>query len=242
IAAGGEKNFGKSTPIGYIGILENMRIDPDGIKIAGLILALAIALWTGGTLFGRLSVQWTAVVVLLFGLFALSFFRDPERDVPSEKGTVISAADGVVIDASRVPVEEFGPEGAMRIAVFMSVFNVHVNRCPVEGRVIAVRHYPGKKLSAYNKRAEYENEHGDTDLDTPEGPVRIRQIAGLIARRVVTRVQEGDELHAGDRIGLIRFGSRVDVFLPVTYEPAVRPGDHVRAGETVIARIRTESR
>ncbi len=219
-----------------------MRIDPDGIKIAGLIFVLAIALWTGGALFGRLSVQWAAVVVLLFGLFALSFFRDPERDAPSEKGAVISAADGVVIDASRAPVEEFGPEGAMRIAVFMSVFNVHVNRSPVEGRVIAVRHYPGKKLSAYNKRAEYENEHGDTDLDTPEGPVRIRQIAGLIARRVVTRVQEGDELHAGDRIGLIRFGSRVDVFLPVTYEPAVKPGDHVRAGETVIARIRTESR
>ena len=183
-----------------------------------------------------------AVVALLFGLFALSFFRDPDRDAPTEKGAVISAADGVVIDTSRVPLEEFGPEGALRIAVFMNVFNVHVNRSPVEGRVVSVRHYPGKKLSAYNKRAEYENEHGDTDLETPLGPVRIRQIAGLIARRVVTRVRAGDELHPGDRIGLIRFGSRVDVFLPVTYNPAVKPGDHVQAGETVIARLRMESR
>jgi phosphatidylserine decarboxylase len=243
ISAGGDENkFGKSTPNGYIGVLADMKIDPDGIKIAGLLLALAIILWTGGTLTGRVAVQWTAVAALVVGLFAMSFFRDPDRDTPEERGAVISAADGVVIDASRVPAEGFGPEGAMRIAVFMSVFNVHVNRSPVEGRVVSVRHYPGKKLSAYNKRAEYENEHGDTDLDTPAGKVRVRQIAGLIARRVVTRVKEGDELDPGDRIGLIRFGSRVDVFLPVAYEPVVKPGDHVRAGETVIARIRTESR
>lgn len=219
-----------------------MKIDPDGIRIAGLLLTLAIILWTGGVLTGRPVIQWTAVATLLLGLFAMSFFRDPTRETPDEKGSAISAADGVVIDASRVTENGFGPEGALRIAVFMNVFNVHVNRSPVEGRVIAVRHYPGKKLSAYNKRAEYENEHGDTDLETPDGPVRIRQIAGLVARRVVTRVQEGDELHPGDRIGLIRFGSRVDVFLPVTYEPAVKPGDHVRAGETVIARNRIESR
>ena len=93
----------------------------------------------------------------------------------------------------------------------------------------------GKKLSAYNKRAEYENEHGDTDIETRRGLVRVRQIAGLVARRVVTRVHTGDELKKGDRIGIIRFGSRVDVFLPADFQPAVRPGDHVRAGETIIA-------
>jgi phosphatidylserine decarboxylase len=219
-----------------------MRIDPDGIKIAGLLLTLAIVLWTGGTLIGRPTIQWAAVITILCGLFALSFFRDPARETPEEKGIAISSADGVVIDTSRVPDDKFGPDGALRIAVFMNVFNVHVNRSPVEGRVVAVHHFPGKKLSAYNKRAEYENEHGDTELETTAGPVRIRQIAGLIARRVVTRVQEGDELQPGERIGIIRFGSRVDVFLPVGYEPAVKPGDHVRAGETIIARYRMESR
>jgi phosphatidylserine decarboxylase len=150
---------------------------------------------------------------------------------------IVSAADGVVIDVGRVIAEGFGEKGALRIAVFMSVFNVHVNRSPVEGRVVRKKHWPGKKLSAFNKNAEYENEHGDTDLETGHGLVRIRQIAGLIARRVVTRVQEGDTLRRGERIGLIRFGSRVDVFLPLDYEPAVVPGTKVRAGETIIARL-----
>lgn len=239
---GAENKFGNLPRIVYIGVLETMRIDPDGIKITGILFTLVIFFWGVGFFTGWIVLRWVSAVVFFAAVFALSFFRDPERHAPGENGSVISAADGVVIDAATVPMEGFGPEGALRIAVFMNVFNVHVNRSPVSGSVVSVRHRPGKKLSAYHRNAEYENEHGDTDMRTPAGPIKIRQIAGLIARRVVTRVSVGDSLQAGDRIGIIRFGSRVDVFLPVAYEPAVNPGQKVRAGETVIARIRQEYR
>jgi len=164
------------------------------------------------------------------------FFRDPERTGPGESDAAVSAADGVVVDVSRVPAEGFEGGEALRIAVFMSVFNVHVNRAPLAGTVVETSRRPGRKLSALSGRAERENEHGDTDIETAYGLVRIRQIAGLIARRVVTRVKRGDRLARGERIGLIRLGSRVDVFLPLTFRPAVGRGDVVRAGESIIAR------
>jgi phosphatidylserine decarboxylase len=213
-----------------------MKIDPDGFKLFGLFLGLAILCWGGYHYLGWGVLRWIAGLCFLAMIFSLTFFRDPERHIPQGEGIAVSAADGVVIDASIVKAEGFGEPGALRIAVFMNVFNVHVNRSPVDGVVVATVHRAGKKLSAYNKNAEYENEHGDTDLQTPLGLVRIRQIAGLIARRVVTRVKTGDDLKKGDRIGIIRFGSRVDVFLPAGYKPSVKPGEHVHAGETVIAR------
>jgi phosphatidylserine decarboxylase len=117
----------------------------------------------------------------------------------------------------------------------MNVFNVHVNRSPLPGNVIKTEHRPGKKLNAAIARAEYENECGDTDIETSDGLIRIRQIAGLIARRVVTRVKPGDLLERGSIIGLIRFGSRVDVFLPATFKSTVKKGEKVKAGITVIA-------
>ena len=182
-----------------------------------------------------------SVVLWIFRAFCIAvisgliFFRDPEREGPQDKQAVVSAADGVIIDVSIVEAEGFDGRRALRIAVFMNVFNVHVNRSPVTGKVLKTDHKPGKKLSAFNKRAEYENEYGDTDIETSLGLVRVRQIAGLVARRVITRVKPGDVLGRGNRIGIIRFGSRVDVFLPLIYSAVVTKGDHVRAGESVIA-------
>ncbi len=213
-----------------------MRIDPDGLLIGGALIGATVLLWVAFALTGWPALRLITYIFLALTVFAVSFFRDPERKARADKEAVISAADGVVIDVGKVLAEGLDEKGVLRIAVFMNVFNVHVNRSPVEGRVIRKKHWPGKKLSAYNRNAEYENEHGDTDIETSRGVVRVRQIAGLIARRVVTRVKEGDVLGRGDRIGLIRFGSRVDVFLPLTYAPAVTPGQKVRAGETVIAR------
>jgi phosphatidylserine decarboxylase len=212
-----------------------MKIDPDGIKLFGLFFGLAIICWGGYHFFDLISLRWLGGFFLLLMFFALSFFRDPDRVVPQGEGYAISSADGKVIDVGIIKAEGFGESGALRIAVFMNVFNVHVNRSPVDGKVVAVKHFKGKKLSAYNRSAEYENEHGDTDIETGNGLVRVRQIAGLIARRVVTRVEKNEELKKGDRIGIIRFGSRVDVLLPVGYYPRIKPGDWVRAGETVIA-------
>lgn len=218
-----------------------MRIDPEGLKISFAILGCAIMVWVAAMSSGWPVLRWLVAAMVCAGLFSLYFFRDPERTVPSGEGIAVSAADGTVVDVRRFPGEGKDGAGRIRIAVFMSVFNVHVNRTPVDGVVTTKTHRDGKKINALDKRAEYENEHGDTDLATQAGEVRIRQIAGLIARRVVTRAQVGDSLRAGDRIGLIRFGSRVDVFLPDCYEPAVRPGERVRAGETVIARLRERS-
>lgn len=219
-----------------------MKIDPDGIKLFGLFFGLALFCWGGYHFFGWTALKWAAGIFLLALFFSVSFFRDPERNIPQGEGFAISAADGVVLDSGMIKADGFGEPGALRIAVFMNVVNVHVNRSPVDGRVVAVNHWFGKKLSAYNKSAEYENEHGDTDLETRWGLVRVRQIAGLIARRVVTRVKAGDELKKGDRIGIIRFGSRVDVILPADFQSAVKPGDHVRAGETIIARITVDKK
>lgn len=215
-----------------------MKFDSDGYRFAMPVTALGIGAGTVAPLAGEHSAVLGALSILLLIAAAciLLFFRDPERIPPPGESTVVSSADGVVVDASRVPAEDFEGGEALRIAVFMSVFNVHVNRVPLRGVVKRVIHRPGRKLSAFNERAADENEHGDTELETVFGPVRIRQIAGLIARRVVTRVREAQSVGRGERIGLIRFGSRVDVFLPATFNATVVRGDRVRAGETVIAR------
>ncbi|MCE5249993.1 phosphatidylserine decarboxylase [bacterium] len=214
-----------------------MKIDPDGYKLCVIFLSGAVLGFGGYYKLQWPVFLWLVWFFLIITVFSLFFFRDPRRIIPPDAHSAVSAADGVVVDVSTVEADGFEGGKALRIAVFMNVFNVHVNRTPVDGRVIRTIHRNGKKLSAFNKRAEYENEHADTDFATLSGQVRIRQIAGLIARRVVTRVKDGDELKKGDRIGLIRFGSRVDVFFPINYIPAVSKGDHVRAGETVIARI-----
>lgn len=213
-----------------------VKIDPDGYKIAGVFLVLTVLIYVCYH-FTELSVfLWIFWGFSAIFIFSVCFFRDPERIGPEDKRVVVSAADGVVVDVSHVEAEGFEGGKALRIAVFMNIFNVHVNRCPLTGRAVKTEHRPGRKLSALNKRAEYENEYGDTDIETSAGLVRVRQIAGIIARRIVTRIKVGDILERGDRIGIIRFGSRVDVFLPMAFKPAAVKGDRVRAGETVIAR------
>lgn len=208
----------------------------EGYKLALPLIILAVLFQAGGyTVIGTAGYAAGAIFSAA-AVFTLYFFRDPERRCTKSDGDAVSPADGVVIDVCQMEEKGFPDGRALRIAVFMNVFNVHVNRTPLKGAVTETRHRNGKKLSAYNRRAEYENEHGDTDINTIWGLIRIRQIAGLIARRVVTRVKKGDFLERGGRIGLIRFGSRVDVFFPLCFEPLVVLGQRVRAGETIIAR------
>lgn len=212
-----------------------MKIDKDGYRFFLFFLFLSAFIFYIYHLtlsFIALTFFWIFVVL---SVFTLSFFRDPERKGHENPDAALSAADGIVAGVSEVDAVGFAGGRALRIAVLMNVFNVHVNRSPVSGKVIRTAIRPGKKLSVFSSHAEYENECGDTDIESPAGLVRIRQIAGLVARRIVTRVHESDILKRGDRIGLIRFGSRVDVFLPLTYKPDVQKGEHVRAGETVIA-------
>ncbi len=169
---------------------------------------------------------WLLPVPAALLVFTAWFFRDPERTPPAERGVLLSPADGKIIRS--------GPDG---ISVFMNVLDVHVCRSPAGGRVASVRHTPGVFLAAFRDDASDRNERATVTLAASEGEVRFSLIAGLVARRIVCRVREGDRLEAGQRVGLIRFGSRVDVHLPPGVAPAVLVGDRVVAGETVIARF-----
>ncbi len=174
---------------------------------------------------------------LLLTLFVLYFFRNPERITPADKTTVIAPADGVVIVAERVPETPLGVP-ALKISIFMSVFSVHVNRVPFDGTVIDTFHHAGKFFDARDGRASCENERNGIVLEIAGG-VRIAfvQIAGLVARRIISYPLVGDLLVRGERYGLIRFGSRVDVYLPQEVTPLVKLGDKTVAGETVLAII-----
>lgn len=172
------------------------------------------------------------------------FFRDPQRLTPTRSGLIVSAADGIVsaVDTAIPPPGlDLPAEPVARISVFLSVFDVHVNRIPMDGKVAAIRYRPGKFLNAALDKASEDNERNALRIDTPDGKrLAVVQIAGLVARRIRCWVREGDEVRAGQRFGLIRFGSRVDVYLPLGVAPLVAPGQRCFAGETVIADIRAQ--
>jgi phosphatidylserine decarboxylase len=177
-----------------------------------------------------LAAYWLAPLLSVVGVvllaFTLNFFRDPERHTPESADALISPADGRIIRADRG-----------RVSIFMNVFDVHVCRSPVVGRVTSVVHEPGRFLAAMRAEASEQNERTTIVVLPPTGdPVRFVLVAGLIARRIVCRVEAGRELLSGERVGIIRFGSRVDLDLPAGTAPAVGVGDRVVAGETVVAR------
>jgi phosphatidylserine decarboxylase len=206
-------------------------IHPEGYPfIGGFALVSIILFWLWSPL------GWIGTVATLWCIY---FFREPTRVTPSREGLVVSPADGrisQVIAAVPPPELGLGDKPLMRISVFMSVFNCHVNRSPVNGQIERIRYTPGAFLNADLDKASEDNERNGIVLVTTGG-VRIGtvQIAGLIARRIVTFVSEGQPIGAGERIGLIRFGSRVDVFLPDGVRPMVAQGQTAIAGETVIA-------
>jgi len=195
-----------------------MRIAGEGWSPAALIAALTIAV-------GALWHPLAAVPFALSLLFTLWFFRDPERDSPDDPQVLVSPADGRVLIATNE-----------KISIFMNVFDVHVCRTPAGGRVEEVRHVPGKFLAAYHDSASEHNERASIRMRDGERTLTFTLVAGLIARRIVCRVVPGEVLRTGDRVGLIRFGSRVDVWPPPGFSPQVRSGERVIAGETVIAR------
>src|SRR3972149_3292356 len=172
-------------------------------------------------------------------IFIISFFRDPERDIPSEEGSVVSPADGRII---KIEQERIGdrfkicPQEAIKISIFMNVFNVHVNRVPAAGKVLGVFYNPGKFFSADKDKASLENEQNALLIEAKNGKrFVVNQIAGLIARRIVCYAKEGDAVEKGRRFGMIRFGSRLDVYLPVDCRANVKEGDKVKAGSTILA-------
>ncbi|MBA2305384.1 MAG: phosphatidylserine decarboxylase [Acidobacteria bacterium] len=176
---------------------------------------------------------------LLGGFFAY-FFRDPDRQVPREPGLVVSPADGKVMIAGSTDGRWAPPGDWKQITIFLSPVDVHMNRTPVEGRVTRIEYRPGKFLPAYDQGSN-DNELNELWIDSHGRTVVVRQVVGLLARRIVCRVVEGQELARGERIGLMKFGSRMDVFLPPDAALSVGVGEHVVAGETVLARLGSES-
>jgi len=206
-----------------------IRVAPEGWPfIAAAWVVVAVLAWL------RI---WPALVLWIpIAIWVIAFFRDPVRTGPRGDDVIIAPADGKVV--SVIPIDEpaFLRGQATRVSIFMNVFDVHVNRYPASGRV-AYRHYmQGSFLNASGEKASADNEQSSVGLETARGRILIRQIAGLVARRIVTDHAEGAQVVQADRMGLIRFGSRVDVFLPAAASATVRPGDLTRAGQTVIGR------
>jgi phosphatidylserine decarboxylase len=192
-----------------------------------LVAALAVSAW---------CITWAIPLWIIF-VFVLQFFRDPARVIPQEANAVLSPADGRVIKVERT-TDLYGEREAILVSVFMNVFNVHSNRSPVDGVIEKVQYFPGKFVNADLDKASSENERNAIVLKTNEGQtVTFVQVAGLIARRILCYVKAGDVLSRGQRYGFIRFGSRVDVYLPLDATVKVAIGDKVRATETILAKL-----
>ncbi len=195
------------------------------------LIFLILALWT------RLpAVIATAVIVGIFSIFNLFFFRDPERRIPDDPQAIVSPADGKVVQIVREREDSFFGAEVVRVSIFLSVFNVHVNRIPISGKVVYFRYIPGKFLAAFREKASLENEQTAIGIEDARGRrVLFKQIAGIIARRIVCEVREGSVVTRGERMGMIRYGSRVDIFfLPDQVELRVEVGDKVKGGESII--------
>ncbi len=180
---------------------------------------------------------WAFPVAFSLMIFMFFFFRDPERVIPEGEDIFVSPADGKIIMIEEVKEDRYLKINLRMVSIFMSPLDVHVNRSPCEGRVKSVKYSPGRFLSAFKQEASLENENITMILNTEYGDVIVRQVAGFLARRAVCRVKEGDTLKRGERFGIIKFSSRVDLFLPLNAAIRVRLGERVRAGETIIAEL-----
>ncbi|MBI5634225.1 MAG: phosphatidylserine decarboxylase family protein [Nitrospirae bacterium] len=207
-----------------------MKFAPEGYPFIIFFAALSgILLWTGGPGF--------ALIPLLLTAFMFYFFRDPERAVPEGRNIFVAPADGKILVIKDMLETEHLHKDVKQVSIFMSPFNVHVNRVPCDGTIKSVQHVKGKFLAAYKDEASIQNEHIDMVFETRYGDLLLRQVAGFVARRAVCRKSEGDVLHCGERYGLIKFSSRVDIYLPREAVIKIRLGDMVRAGETVLGEI-----
>ncbi|MDK2973042.1 MAG: phosphatidylserine decarboxylase [Candidatus Sumerlaeota bacterium] len=198
-------------------------------------IPLALLAAVGGWFF------WPAGIVFgILALYVLYFFRDPRRQVPNIPGAFVSPADGKIVSVIEVPCERFPGGRAQRIAIFLNIFNVHIQRASYAGKVVGIDRKPGKFINALNEKCSEENEQVTIWLENDEGVFGIRQIAGAIARRIVCDVKEGDWLERGQRYGLIQFGSRVELFVPLTANVKVQPGQKVKGGENCLALLHEE--
>ena len=213
--------------------MSRVRIDPAALPFIGGALAI-------GLVSGAMGFWLLAVPFLVLAGFFLFFFRDPDRVSPSNDLAVLSPADGRVLVAGPAIAESAPPGSWLQVSIFLSPMDVHVNRIPASGRVTRVEFKPGRFLPAYRHDAGTANERSEIWIDNHGQTIVARQIVGMLARRVVCRVAPGADVRAGDRFGIMKFGSRMDVFLPPDATLMVKVGDMVRGGETVIAMLHSD--
>lgn len=192
------------------------------------LIGLVLLVW------GRGWMLALGIVLALLGLFVFSFFRNPDRVIPTETGVIVAPADGRVVV---VKDEENGGRPGKRVSIFLAVWNVHVNRAPAAGRITKLEYKPGKFLAAWDERTSLENEQNVFTQTTEHGEIVYKQIAGWVARRCISWKKSGDAVERGERIGLVRFGSRMDVWMPGEAEIAVKVGQNVKGGSSVLARM-----
>lgn len=201
----------------------------EGRWIFAILLLLAIVGW--------LVTPWLALVFVILILYTFAFFRDPERAVPADPAAVVAAADGVVADIVELEEGEVLKTRLRRVGIFLSVFDVHTNRAPIDGRVTYRQHRDGLCLDARSADCSGKNESMTWAFQNPRATIVVRQLTGAIARRIVGWSEVGDELKKGERFGMIRFGSRTEVYLPLAAAVLVQVGDRVAGGSTIIARL-----
>jgi phosphatidylserine decarboxylase len=189
-----------------------------------LLLVAGLFLYSG--------MSWFGALFLALGLFIAYFFRDPERLVPTDAAAIVSPADGKIVGIAAEP------DKTTRVSIFLSVFNVHINRSPVGGEIESIRYLPGKFKVAFDATASAENEQNVLVIRSGSDKIKFSQIAGILARRIVCWKKPGDSVAKGERIGLIKFGSRVDIFLPENVALSIKLGDKVQGGASVIGRIK----
>ena len=221
-----------------------VKIHREGTNILLVLLLILGVVNVSAWMFIR-----PAVIPVIFSvisgvvyLLILNFFRSPRRHFPGDNvpGLVVSSVDGTVVALERTVEHEYIKGPALQLSVFMTIFNVHANWFPVEGKVIDVRHFPGRFMSAYLPKSSVENEHSSVLIRTTSGQdIVVNQVAGAVARRIVTYAEPGEECSIEDHMGFIKFGSRVDIFLPVDAEVLVKIGDKTTGGITLIACLNT---
>jgi len=211
-------------------------------RMPAAVLLLILALVYGSTVLLWPELPWLGILILGLGMgllgFFLWFFRNPDRTTSEHTDSILAPADGTVVVVEQVYEPEYFQDQRIQISVFMSPLNVHVNRYPISGKVVFARHHPGKYLVAWNPKSSLLNERSTVVVEHPlRGAVLYRQIAGALARRIIVYAKEGTAVRQGDDCGFIRFGSRVDVFLPLDAEVLVQPGAMVEGNRTVLARF-----
>jgi len=201
--------------------------------LVGVFLFFVIML-SGAMVSHNILLEILALVSFIFLLFSFYFFRDPNRQAPDVRNTIISPADGKIIVIDEVNEAEYFKQRVKKVSIFMSVLDVHVNRIPISGKVTYFDYKHGAFLPAYQEDASLQNEHTSIAIENDETKIMFRQIAGILARRIVCHIREGNSVTRGERFGMIKFGSRVDIFMPLNVEIKVKANDKVRAGETII--------